>query len=402
VVPASVHHDGATAFGTFHRVMSESLMLVRINPAVRMIPPSELVGDRWIAENLLEKKRHRLRPPAAAALAAAFRPRTPDDLAGHLTDADPLHRPAGYWSGLVEVLRERALVVEAAQVESDPRLAWLVGLRRSWSGHGWGEAAEYHALAYDYPCVDYSEAAGTYFDHDRMRAYQAVEPDLDRHKLDHLERPELPLPTPAAGMAPGTVRTVWGGERLARRADFAALSRILSLSFGATGERVPITDAAPLLRRSSPSGGGRNPSEGYVIVRDVPGAAAGRYHVTMRPFGLRLLDDDGPLGDEDLRRIFPQSIRSFPDVRALVVITSLFERNMYRYREPRTFRTVHMDAGHIASTVQLSARAMGLRAAVFDRDAAAEVERTLGLQGLREGYLLTVAISDGEPGPATA
>ncbi|MDN3354452.1 SagB/ThcOx family dehydrogenase [Actinomadura sp. DC4] len=361
-----------------------------------MIPPSELVGDRWIAENLLEKKRYNLQVPAAAALTAAFRPRTPDDLAGRLADHDPQRRPAAYWSGLVEVLRDRALIVEASRAAGDPRLGWLAGLRESWSRYGWAEAAEYHTLAYDYPCVDYSEAAGTYFDHDRMRAYQAVEPDTDRYKLDYADRPGLPLPPPGEEMAPGTVRTVWGDERLRSRVDVEALSRVLSLSFGATGVRVPITDAAPLLRRSSPSGGGRNPSEGYVVVRDVAGVEAGRYHVTMQPFGLRRLEDGGPIDDEQIRRIFPETSRRFSgDVRALVVITSFFERNMYRYREPRTFRTVHMDAGHIASTLSMSARALGLSAGVYDRDAAADVEQALGIRGMREGYLLTVAIADG-------
>jgi SagB-type dehydrogenase family enzyme len=370
-------------------------MLVRINPAVRIIPPSELVGDRWIAENLLEKKRYNLQTPAAAALAAAFRPRTPDDLAGRLADDDPRRRPAAYWSDLVGVLRGRDLIVEQSRVASDARLTWLIGLRRSWSRYGWSEAAEYHTLSYDYPCVDYSEAAGTYFDHDRMRAYQALEPDVDRHKPDYAERPGLPLPGPAEDAAPGTVRTVWGGERLDGRLDAGTLARMLSLSFGATGVRTPVTDAAPLLRRSSPSGGGRNPSEGYVVVRDVPGVPAGRYHVTMEPFGLRRIDDDAPLDDESLGRIFPETTRRFPArIRALVVITSLFERNMYRYREPRTFRTVHMDAGHIASTLRMSARALGLGAAVYDRDSAADVERLLGLGGMREGYLLTVAVTD--------
>jgi SagB-type dehydrogenase family enzyme len=141
-----------------------------------------------------------------------------------------------------------------------------------------------------------------------------------------------------------------------------------------------------------------------VVVRDVPGVEAGVYHVTMEPFGLRRLDDGGPPDDEEIRRIFPETARRFSgDIRALVVITSFFERNMYRYREPRTFRTVHMDAGHIASTLRMSARAMGLSAGVYDRDAAADVERALGIQGMREGYLLTVAIADGvEPAAGEA
>ena len=175
--------------------------------------------------------------------------------------------------------------------------------------------------------------------------------------------------------------------------DSGKLTVILSLTFGSTGARRPRTDAAPLLRRSSPSGGGRHPSEGYVLVLDVPGIAPGWYHVTMRPFSLRRLADPPAA---DLMATFGESAARFPfPIRAIVVLTSVFERNMYRYREPRTFRTVHMDAGHLAATMRMAARAAGVTARIYYNDDADRVERSLGLDGMREGYMLTIVLADG-------
>jgi SagB-type dehydrogenase family enzyme len=376
-------------------------MRVTLNAAVRIIPPSE-VCDHWVAENLLERRRYRLSAEAAAVLVAAGVPADRDDLAERVAANDGHRRPAAFWAKVADTLCRSRLMVDPAANASDPRVAWLVRLREDWSRHGWHEAAEYHALTYDYPCLDYSEAARAIAtDQQLMRLFQSREPDADRVKLDYVHRPGVDLPEPAADMPTGPVGTLWDDTPGAAVLDADRLATILSLTFGSTGERRPRTDAAPLLRRSSPSGGARHPSEGYVVVRDVPGLEPGWYHVTMSPFSLRRLA--GPGTDEQtLSTTFRESTRRFPlPLRALVVLTSTFERNMYRYREPRTFRTVHMDVGHLAATLRMCARALGVTARIFYSDEAGSVERALGLDGMREGYMLTVAFSDGAAaGPA--
>jgi SagB-type dehydrogenase family enzyme len=378
-------------------------MLLRLNPAVRITPPSRLVDgqadDQWLADNLLERRRFKISRRAAAALVASCRPQDPDDLVKRLMDAAGDGNSADHWEDLIGSLRDRDLIIDATLADSDSRLRWLVGLRRSWSRFGWHEAAEYHTLSFDYPCIDYSEATAFIIDQTRMRGYQADEPDTDRFKLDYLGQPGIALPEPAADMSPVSARSLWVGSAPPEIVDLPALSTVISLSFGAIGSLVPRTRSAPLLRRSSPSGGGRNPSEGYVIIRAVPGIEPGWYHITMRPFSLRKLD--GLRTDEEsIWRLFPETIERFPlTSKALVVITSMFERNMYRYREPRTFRTVHMDAGHIAGSLRIAARSVGLTAGIYYCDAATRIEETLGIDGMREGYMLTVAIADGVAGP---
>jgi SagB-type dehydrogenase family enzyme len=371
-------------------------MIVSLNPAVRVTPPSNVTGDRWLAENLLERRRFTLSRLAAAVLVAAARPQSVEELAKQLADSTTHPRPADYWLGVVEGLRERGLILDQAVLDTAPDLAWLVDVRRRWSVYGWHEAAEYHLLSFDYPCVDYSEAVAIITDRDRMRGYQADEADQDRCKFDYVDRPGTELPPLGPELIGTPAGAVWPGDTEPAAVGLDALSRTVSAAFGVTGYIVPKTNSAPLLRRSSPSGGGRNPTEGYVLVRDVEGLSPGWYHVTMKPFSLRRLDVPAP-DEAALRRLFPNTAQRFPlDLRALVVLTTVFERNMYRYREPRTFRTVHMDAGHIAGTLRIAARSLGLTAAVFYCDAATEIEETLGLDGMAEGYMLTVALADGQ------
>lgn len=370
---------------------------VRTSPALRLLPPSPVTGGRWIARDVLERRGYRLTREAAAALVAAFLPAPAGELARRLagTPGSPYDRDR--WEALIATLRDRGLLVDEAVLAGDPRYAWLTDLQRRWSQAGWREAAEYHVATFDYPCVDYADATGWQLDRERMRRYHAAEPDEDRYKLDYVGHEGVPLPAVEEVEKTATAREVWReGAVPPTPLDGSALKTLLSLTFGATGQRETQTVPTPLLLRTSPSGGARHPTEGYVVVRAVDGVARGWYHVTMRPFSLRRVNDLAGDDHDLLDRVFPDTRRRAPfPPRAIVVLTSVFERNMYRYREPRTFRTVHMDAGHLAGTLALAARSIGVRSVASWDDDACGIERALGCHGMREGYMLTVALGDG-------
>ncbi len=78
---------------------------------------------------------------------------------------------------------------------------------------------------------------------------------------------------------------------------------------------------------------------------------------------------------------------------ALVVVTGVFARNMYRYREPRTLRTVFMDAGHLIGTLEMAAARVGVRSFVHHAVNDRAVEDLLGLNGLREGVIAGVGLA---------
>lgn len=358
-------------------------MLVRLNPAVRILPPTGVTGDRWVVEDLLRKRRFNLSRPLVAALVAAAEAQELSVLANRLPTS------GSEWPA--DLVRHE-LLVDASSESDDQR--WLVELIGEWERAGWREAAEYHVLTFDYPCLDYAEVSTVGLDRARMRSYQSVEPDDDRYKLDYTDRPGMPIAAPEDTVPVTSAAKYWTGEPPGRPVDAESLLTTISLAFAVTAETRTVTDAAPLLQRTAPSGGGRNPTEGYVAVRRVPGVAPGWYHVTLRPFSLRLVRSDR-LDEGTMRSLFPDT--SGP--AAVVVLTSVFERNMYRYREPRTFRTVHMDAGHLAGTVRLVGSALGLKTAVSLAGDAPAVEELLGLDGMVEGYLAAVALHDGVPTP---
>ena len=249
-------------------------MKVRLNPAVRIIPPSEVTGNKWLAESILKRRRYTISRQAAAAMVAAGRIWDLDELAEYLeriADNGDGDESQDRWIGLVQKLIDSELILDEETIAGDPEIAWLIKLREDWSRRGWHEAAEYHVLSFDYPCYDYSEGRTFLLDQDLMRAYQAQEPDDNRFKLDYAHNPEITLPEPSSDMATASARETWAGNRAPAVLDFERLKSILSLGFGATGSIIPRTNAAPLLRRSSPSGGGRNPSEGYVAILNMPG-----------------------------------------------------------------------------------------------------------------------------------
>jgi SagB-type dehydrogenase family enzyme len=325
------------------------------------------------------------------ALLECVEARDASRLAGDL--GRKLGRPASEMCSLIERLISMEIVVPA-EMRSD-RLALGERVGRDWHIHGWSEAADYHFATFDYTFVDYRPGAGG-ASHDRavMREYNALEADRDRIKRypDAVDR--CPLPEPSSHILPADVENAFGcsagsSESLAA----VTLAPVLSMAVGVLSEFSARPPALPFLHRSSPSGGARHPVETYVCAVDVEGWGSGWYHVCPRPLELERLTA-GRLDDGMLRQMFPACAAAWAGTpRAVVVLTAIFERNMYRYREPRTFRTVHMDVGHVAATVQACATAMGMRTCISTGDDADTIEGMLGLHWLEEAYMMSVALA---------
>ena len=142
------------------------------------------------------------------------------------------------------------------------------------------------------------------------------------------------LPT-AFGLAWTSPRRVrWSAEELLR---------LLSLAFGRTGAiPIPWAPSHPLYLKTSPPLGARHPIEAYVAPLDTPGLRPGWYHVCAADERLDMISEAGPGDVEELQRLFPTFAEP---VRAIIVLTAYFDRSMFRYREPQTFRSLHLDSG---------------------------------------------------------
>jgi SagB-type dehydrogenase family enzyme len=145
--------------------------------------------------------------------------------------------------------------------------------------------------------------------------------------------------------------------------------------------------------KMTPSGGARNPFEGYVCVRKVDGMAPGIYHYSAleRGFG-RLAADPSPpfpalLGAQDWTAT----------AAAVIFLAANFERTMWKYHDANAYRVVCIEAGHIAQNILLTATAHGLAGNPTGLIDQGLVERTLGLDGLLQAPIYAVVLGVPEP-----
>ncbi|PZS11632.1 MAG: nitroreductase [Pseudonocardiales bacterium] len=146
-----------------------------------------------------------------------------------------------------------------------------------------------------------------------------------------------------------------------------------------------------LARRTSPAGGARQELEAYVAAFDVEGVDRGLYHYNSREHSLELLRSD--LTAAQVAQIGVEQA-ALKQCAFAVFLTAVIERASVKYRHPRAYRVILMNAGHLGQTFALTATALGLgpfqTAAFHD----STVEDLLGIDGITEipVYLLAAGI----------
>jgi SagB-type dehydrogenase family enzyme len=162
----------------------------------------------------------------------------------------------------------------------------------------------------------------------------------------------------------------------------ADLATLLSLSVGVQQWARGNFGELPL--KTSPSGGARHPIEAYVCVRNVRGVRAGLYHYAADTHHLERIR----LGDmsERLCQWMPQS-GHFSRAAVLVLLTAVFERQLWRYPYARAYRAALVEAGHVCQTFCLTATWLGLAPFCLMGLADSEIERDLGIDGVSESVL---------------
>lgn len=163
-------------------------------------------------------------------------------------------------------------------------------------------------------------------------------------------------------------------------ATFDDLSVVVRAAWGQIGwfEAGPM---GRLLVKTSPSAGAMHPMECYVVAWNVRGLPKGVWHYDVRADALRLLRRG------DFRR---QAVRMASGQRwvggaaFLCVMTAVVRRTLWKYRYENFYRSIWLEAGHIAQTFALVATGRGLgpfqTAAIQDT----YTERLLGIDGAKE------------------
>jgi SagB-type dehydrogenase family enzyme len=164
---------------------------------------------------------------------------------------------------------------------------------------------------------------------------------------------------------------------------------LFSLAITAIIEDPQISDL-PL--KMTPSGGGRNPYEGYVCARAVTGLAPGTYHYSGFDRTLGAVGAGPPPA-------FPELLGGqgwTATAAAVIFLVANFERPMWKYHDPGAYRVTMIEAGHIAQNIMLVATRHGLAANPSGALARGLVEETLGVGGITQAVVYALVL--GVPG----
>jgi SagB-type dehydrogenase family enzyme len=314
-----------------------------------------------------------------AALVASLRAWTAAPEVAHRLAALGAADPSGR---LVDLVAGGALLAEGTSLAARDR-----AFDRAWR---WGPVAgAFHHALRDLPYV--KQEAGV------ARLARLARRDPPPPGLPPPADGAVALPEPRAGRGALPVLLRRRSQR-----DLAgeplALADVADVLFAGLGvrhvERHPVLGTQVF--KLAPSGGARNPIEGYLCAYAVDGVAPGAYRY-----------------DGAARTLVPRARGPLPPPRlllarqdwtdraaAVILLAATFERTSWKYRHPGAYRVVLLEAGHVAQNLLVAACALGLAATPTCAFVDSVCEPLLGLQGAGHGLLHAVVL--GRPAPPVA
>ncbi|UZE28824.1 SagB/ThcOx family dehydrogenase [Pseudomonas asplenii] len=225
---------------------------------------------------------------------------------------------------------------------------------------------------------------------------QRPQPQPHRH-ASALQQDMIHLPLPLPGHDDGSnvgftsvlLQRKTCRKFLSWRVSLKHLSTVLYLSLGYLKEREhdidPCIPEAFRARRSSPSGGGLNCSEGYLYIRNVDGIGPGFYYYHPDQHALTLIR-----GLNTSLAMLVQGQHFIENLPFGLFITCRFDKMWWKYPHSQGYRVALLEAGHISQTFQLAATALGLKTWVTAALTERKIEQALRLEDLGEQPLLFV------------
>ncbi|MEY2562739.1 MAG: hypothetical protein QOH88_932 [Verrucomicrobiota bacterium] len=173
-----------------------------------------------------------------------------------------------------------------------------------------------------------------------------------------------------------------------RELNLDTVSQLLSLVWGVTGY-IESPRFGKLIHKTSPSGGARHPGEVYLMALRVKGLPAGLYHYHPAHHRLERISSSATSAKAGQ---YCAGQRYARKAAALFLMTAVFPRTMWKYRQPRAYRVALLDAGHLCQTFCLVATWLGL--APFCTAALKDtlIEQDLGIDGISESILYAAGV----------
>ncbi len=229
----------------------------------------------------------------------------------------------------------------------------------------------------------------------RLEAVPALQLSMMR-AVRRLPLPQRELPPPRRRDMP-----LWdaiAARRSCRRfadqpIDARDLAGLLEAAYGVTHAFESDDGRRALPLRAVPSGGALYPLELYIAALRVDGLGPGLYHFDPLKPALGVARDS-------LTADAVASLSTYPEIvvgsAAIIFVAAVFGRTRFKYGV-RGYRFALLEAGHVGQNVLLAATALGLGAVPLGGYYDRLTDEFLGLDGVNESTLYTLAVG-GVPG----
>ena len=163
------------------------------------------------------------------------------------------------------------------------------------------------------------------------------------------------------------------------------LSLLLAAAAGVTGS-IEGPAGTPISGRAAPSGGGLFPLDLYVLPVRCSGLAEGVYRYDPERHALEQVAGSPAegLGSALARCIYQQELAT--SAALVVALVATFARSRVKYGQ-RAYRHVLLEAGHVVQGALVAGAAAGIRTVPIGGYLDRELERLLGVDGVRESVV---------------
>ena len=168
------------------------------------------------------------------------------------------------------------------------------------------------------------------------------------------------------------------------------IALLMDACFGERGT-IDVAGGGTCLLKSIPSGGARHPTEAFLAAFDVHGLPAAVYHYAVEGHRLEQVSD-GDRSQEFAAATLDLFVRYDRPPSAILVLTSLVERAMWRYRDPRSARAILVDVGHAAMAARHTAQLLGYRTYSMQKMRDSAVAELIGVDPVVQPPLQVVAL----------
>ncbi|WP_143707403.1 SagB/ThcOx family dehydrogenase [Uliginosibacterium sp. TH139] len=264
-----------------------------------------------------------------------------------------------------------------ALLEHQILVATAAASRGSWDEHQWAEAWMYHRGTRSYPFIDMGDESGAIEDRERMREYSKISPPPSNYKVMQGERIELEKIS-----RNDSIQNKLDSMPISLKRKLPGLSMFFDVCFGERG-KVSFENQGKFLQKSIPSGGARHPTEAYLVSFEDEELAPGVYHYNVQEHCLTLINK-GQYFDLCSEATFDLFKKYKRKPKHLLILTSIYERAMWRYRDSRSWRAIPMDVGHALMLFRVMSEAIGYDSYTYQKFDDDALEKLLCISKISE------------------